>query len=319
MAQKRSLSSANAPLSPAQDIFRSNTVEDRKSTFTALFSTSTPARALQALPEVRSASHRIAAWRTPSRQATLDRRQLPTPFTLASDDDGEQWAGKRLERVLADENVVGTVVVARWYGGVLLGPARFRWIEQVAREAIHRFKEADAKQSEELLLGRKRAKVGGDDESLQATAHQGAATTMQPREIQKARNALIEELKNRDQNIVVLRNLLEEKKAKMSDPGGSPKPVSPAKIVDYNSISLTRLQALDKARDATVAFLLKELDVLDKKHAEDDEVEEAFRSIQEPKGKDKGTQNHDAKDFEGDVIEEAWNMLDDAINEKPKQ
>ena len=50
------------------------------------------------------------------------------------DDDGEDAAGKRLLHLLQivdAQNVL--VVVSRWYGGVLLGPARFTHINNAAR------------------------------------------------------------------------------------------------------------------------------------------------------------------------------------------
>ncbi|KAJ6261467.1 eIF2 kinase Gcn2p negative regulator [Drechslerella dactyloides] len=54
-----------------------------------------------------------------------------------NDDDGETAAGSRLGHLLELIDVWGVlVVVSRWYGGVKLGPDRFRIINQVAREAL---------------------------------------------------------------------------------------------------------------------------------------------------------------------------------------
>ncbi len=53
------------------------------------------------------------------------------------DDDGESQAGARLQHlldILELENVL--VVVTRWYGGTLLGADRFKYINQVARDAL---------------------------------------------------------------------------------------------------------------------------------------------------------------------------------------
>jgi Uncharacterized protein family UPF0029 len=225
--------------------------------------------------------------------------------------------------VLEEENVVGAVVVARCYGGVMLGPARFRWIEQVAREAVHRFKEADKEVQRQQSEGGggdgrgKRVKVSDDSRGVVA-ATVGTASTMLSGGIPKERQTLIKELKDRDQNIIVLRNLLEEKRVRLNGLGSSPKPVSPMKIVDYDSMPLSRLQALDKARDASVAFLLKELDKVDKEQAEEDELNEAFSAIQDSNRKDKGKQKHDDEDFDKEAIEEAWKLFDDTIHEKPK-
>lgn len=53
------------------------------------------------------------------------------------DDDGETAAGGRLLHLLQIMDVWGVlVVVSRWYGGVQLGPDRFRLINQVARDAV---------------------------------------------------------------------------------------------------------------------------------------------------------------------------------------
>ncbi len=53
------------------------------------------------------------------------------------DDDGEAAAGGRLLHLLqmVDARDV-VVVVSRWYGGTLLGPARFTHINNAARELL---------------------------------------------------------------------------------------------------------------------------------------------------------------------------------------
>lgn len=53
------------------------------------------------------------------------------------DDDGEDAAGRRLLHLLQvvdARNVI--VVVSRWFGGVLLGPARFTHINNAARALL---------------------------------------------------------------------------------------------------------------------------------------------------------------------------------------
>lgn len=80
--------------------------------------------------KVASATHNIKAWR------------LTTPNTNAGiqqdyDEDGETAAGGRLlhlMQLMGVENAL--VVVTRWYGGVKLGPDRFRIINNVARDAL---------------------------------------------------------------------------------------------------------------------------------------------------------------------------------------
>lgn len=52
-------------------------------------------------------------------------------------DDGEEGAGACLAELiylLKKQNLI--VFVARWFGGIELGPLRFKLIKSVAREAI---------------------------------------------------------------------------------------------------------------------------------------------------------------------------------------
>ncbi|OMP88483.1 IMPACT family member [Diplodia seriata] len=123
-----------------QQIYRSAPLTDRASTFTAAFSPTLPARTLQAHPDFAGATHRIAAWRRPTAQRKLFASSSASASSVGRvtetgfDDDGEQYAGKRLAKVLEAMGVgEGAVVVARWYGGVLLGPVRFAHVERVAR------------------------------------------------------------------------------------------------------------------------------------------------------------------------------------------
>lgn len=74
------------------------------------------------------ATHNITAWRIhgPSETAFQD-----------CDDDGETAAGGRLLHLMQLMDVWNVmVVVTRWYGGVQLGPDRFRIINTVARDAL---------------------------------------------------------------------------------------------------------------------------------------------------------------------------------------
>lgn len=53
------------------------------------------------------------------------------------DDDGEAGAAKRLLLMLQQRKVDGVlIVVTRWFGGILLGPDRFKIITEVARDAL---------------------------------------------------------------------------------------------------------------------------------------------------------------------------------------
>ena len=54
-----------------------------------------------------------------------------------NDDDGEKGSGSKLASLLDMchvENVL--VIVSRWFGGVHLGPARFKWIAGIARDGL---------------------------------------------------------------------------------------------------------------------------------------------------------------------------------------
>ncbi|KIX99500.1 uncharacterized protein Z520_05076 [Fonsecaea multimorphosa CBS 102226] len=83
--------------------------------------------------KVASATHNISAWRIQSPNAATG-----AVITVQdSDDDGETAAGGRLLHLMQLMDVWNCmVVVTRWYGGVKLGPDRFRLINQVARESL---------------------------------------------------------------------------------------------------------------------------------------------------------------------------------------
>ncbi|KAF2769800.1 UPF0029-domain-containing protein [Teratosphaeria nubilosa] len=78
--------------------------------------------------KVAKATHNITAWRIRGE----NRVQYQD-----CDDDGETAAGGRLLHLLELMGVWDAmVVVTRWYGGVQLGPDRFRIINQTARDAV---------------------------------------------------------------------------------------------------------------------------------------------------------------------------------------
>ena len=143
-------------------------------------------------------------------------------------DDGEQYAGKKLENLLWNMDVAGSVVVARWYGGVMLGPVRFTHIEEVAKEAVREWRSAVVEEG-------KRKKVEEAEEV--------------------ERKRLVGVLKGRDESIVVLRDLLAEKLQKKESEGKSP-----AKPMNYEPMNLQVLKRLEKARDGTISWILKEID-----------------------------------------------------------
>ncbi|CAH8479499.1 unnamed protein product [Dicrocoelium dendriticum] len=121
-------------------IFHGETIVDRKSVFQAhccrVQSVEDVSRFISAVlndRKVAAATHNILAWRfiTKSSMSSSD-------VVLADcDDDGETHAGSRLLHLLTiscAENVA--VMVSRWYGGIQLGPDRFKHINNVARQLL---------------------------------------------------------------------------------------------------------------------------------------------------------------------------------------
>ncbi|ORZ21571.1 ribosomal protein S5 domain 2-type protein, partial [Absidia repens] len=128
-------SSADALTVSVPSIFSSLPLVDRKSTFVAHVA------AVKTLDQVKHvistllenkkiarATHNIMAYRI----------NLPGNNILQdNDDDGETAAGGRLMHLLQILDVKDVVVVvSRWFGGVLLGPDRFKDINNCARQAL---------------------------------------------------------------------------------------------------------------------------------------------------------------------------------------
>jgi putative IMPACT (imprinted ancient) family translation regulator len=54
-----------------------------------------------------------------------------------NDDDGEQGASQLILFLMQQHQVLNfMVVVSRWYGGINLGPNRFKIIQNIAKEAM---------------------------------------------------------------------------------------------------------------------------------------------------------------------------------------
>ena len=251
MSQKRKRS-PEPQSEPNVEIFRSAPIEDRSSTFIGLFSPSLKPKHLQRLEEISSASHKILGHRRESNQQPITGG---VRYVTDHDDDGEKYAGKRVAKVLDSMQVTGTCVVARWYGGVLLGPVRFEHIENCAKEAVRKWQD---------LVAEERSKRRKEEEDA----------------TQKAK--LVKVLAERDQSVTVLRTLAAETEAKVKrakappntndqdidgtlangnteqQPKQSSAEVKPE--IDYTGMPLERLKALEKARDATLSFLLKRID-----------------------------------------------------------
>ena len=86
------------------------------------------------------ATHNITAWRirgpsSSNPSSSNSTSGVPQVTYQDCDDDGETAAGGRVLHLMQMMDVWDVmVVVTRWYGGVLLGPDRFRLINQAARE-----------------------------------------------------------------------------------------------------------------------------------------------------------------------------------------
>ncbi|CAM9290286.1 unnamed protein product [Ectocarpus fasciculatus] len=127
---------AELPADEYVEIFHGQAFTDRKSTFQAhlarVSSESQVAwvrRRLMENGKVARATHNVAAWRVWDEARGVQLHD--------NDDDGESAAGSRLAHMLAitgAQNVV--VVVSRWYGGIHLGPDRFKHINNAARELL---------------------------------------------------------------------------------------------------------------------------------------------------------------------------------------
>ena len=166
-------------------------------------------------------------------------------FETGYDDDGEDYAGKTLEKVLREGNVEGSVVVARWFGGVLLGPVRFDHIRNCASEAVRSGTRKDEGE-EEKDGGGKRMKAEDDGE----------------------KQKLIGVLEGRDLSIGVLRGLLAGKKVALE--GGSSQPddssvlSSPSKGANYAQMDLAILKRLEEVRDKTIGWILGQIEEVEK-------------------------------------------------------
>ena len=157
-------------------------------------------------------------------------------------------------------NAEGALVVARWYGGIMLGPARFLHMENVAKEAISLYHaERDGPGCDINGVAEKKVKM---DDKVE----------------QQKNEELALELERRDASIVVLRGLLAEKKGVL-DSSQTTTPsqtttagiVSPSRKVDYRTMPLQALNRLDKARDGTISWLLKEIEKVEKQIDEEQE------------------------------------------------
>lgn len=87
---------------------------------------------LSAIPNLQTASHNAWAYR-------VKKPDMFGSFTIREDsnDDGESGCGKFMLEVMREANAVNTLVVmTRWYGGIMLGPDRWRIMRSCLKEAL---------------------------------------------------------------------------------------------------------------------------------------------------------------------------------------
>lgn len=121
------------------NIFHGGTLEDRRSVFQGHLAEVHSVREVeQVLDELKTnkkiaeATHNIWAYR-------LLQTEPRTVLCKDSEDDGETYAGNRLLHLLDILDVTNVlIVVTRWYGGIHLGPDRFKHINKVARDILER-------------------------------------------------------------------------------------------------------------------------------------------------------------------------------------
>lgn len=112
----------------------------------------------------------------------------------------------------------------------MLGPVRFDHIRNCATEAIAKCKAGISKPVKQI-------KLGEDD---------------------RRREALVAILKERDQSVSVLRNLLAQKKGRAAKGQDNKDP--PATANNYRTLPLQVLEKLEQVRDATIGWILKEIE-----------------------------------------------------------
>ncbi|KAG6920188.1 hypothetical protein DXG01_004957 [Tephrocybe rancida] len=132
----------------------SQEVRDRGSIFIAnLFPATSPDKARARIAHLKNvvhgtkpASHEIAAWRCMVLKHGHSGLGGPDDFELnvGNIDDGERWGGAKIQKVMEAHAIIDAVViVSRWYGGTMLGPARFTHIETCATEVCQEFKRSE--------------------------------------------------------------------------------------------------------------------------------------------------------------------------------
>ncbi|PAA74748.1 hypothetical protein BOX15_Mlig032342g4, partial [Macrostomum lignano] len=138
------LSPESAAAAETAEFVHGEPIEDRRSVFQAhllapvhsvQLASNALAQLLSSEKKIASATHNIWAYRIVRQSQTG--QQQGVSFYTDCDDDGEQQAGGRLLRLLElSDTRNALVVVSRWFGGTLLGPDRFKHINNAARNLL---------------------------------------------------------------------------------------------------------------------------------------------------------------------------------------
>ncbi|KAJ6589820.1 ribosomal protein S5 domain 2-type protein [Mycena vulgaris] len=134
-----------------QPLASSQEIRDRGSLFVAtIYAASSPAQAAACIAHLtnvvhaqKPASHEMSAWRCMVPKTGCSGLGGAEDFEVreGSADDGERWGGEKILTAMRKQGVIdAAVVVSRWYGGTMLGPARFSHIETCALEVCREFK-----------------------------------------------------------------------------------------------------------------------------------------------------------------------------------
>lgn len=106
-----------------------------------------PAQFRNSAPHRRGSTHDMYAYRVLQLKPGRSGMQGPNDFGMeqGQEDDGEAWGADKIMRVVREMGASDVlVVVSRWYGGQLLGPARFEHIANAARAALRHYLQGES-------------------------------------------------------------------------------------------------------------------------------------------------------------------------------
>ncbi|KAJ7244148.1 ribosomal protein S5 domain 2-type protein [Mycena haematopus] len=137
-----------------QPLRTSQEIRDRGSLFVStIYAASSPAQAARCIAHLtkvvhaqKPASHEMNAWRCMVLKDGCTGLGGPEDFEVreGSADDGERWGGEKILTIMRTQGVIdAAIVVSRWYGGTMLGPARFSHIETCTLEVCREFKRTE--------------------------------------------------------------------------------------------------------------------------------------------------------------------------------